>query len=257
MILGLQRPTAAPITYRGKDIYSAQAASEYDEYRRDVQPVFQDPYRHLQPVLPGRPDLLEGDREVQARELAGSGARPDRGVARGGRPAPGRRARPLPAPVLRRPAPARHAGARPHAAPGLHHRRRAGLDARRGRAGAVPERPARLQAEVRDDDPVHHPRPLDRLLPRRRDHGDLQGRIVERGPVETGGHEPAHPTPSSPCSSRSRPDPDPRWTSRIAVDESGCGAPASGAGRPRQPSSLSPWRWDSAPPYCCCSSSAR
>lgn len=48
IILGLQKPTSGSVTYCGKDIYKLSRA-EYDEYRRDVQPVFQDPYGIFNP----------------------------------------------------------------------------------------------------------------------------------------------------------------------------------------------------------------
>lgn len=48
MILGLQRPSSGSVTYCGKDIY-ALARKEYDAFRKDVQPVFQDPYSIFNP----------------------------------------------------------------------------------------------------------------------------------------------------------------------------------------------------------------
>jgi ABC-type oligopeptide transport system ATPase subunit len=48
IILGLQKPTSGSVTYCGKDIYKLSRA-EYDAYRRDVQPVFQDPYGIFNP----------------------------------------------------------------------------------------------------------------------------------------------------------------------------------------------------------------
>jgi peptide/nickel transport system ATP-binding protein len=48
IILGLQRPSQGSITYFGKDIYSLKGA-DFDEYRRDVQAVFQDPYGIFNP----------------------------------------------------------------------------------------------------------------------------------------------------------------------------------------------------------------
>ncbi|HZR39217.1 MAG TPA: ABC transporter ATP-binding protein [Ktedonobacteraceae bacterium] len=48
IILGLQKPTSGSVTYRGKDIYKL-SGKEYDTYRRDVQPVFQDPYGIFNP----------------------------------------------------------------------------------------------------------------------------------------------------------------------------------------------------------------
>jgi ABC-type oligopeptide transport system ATPase subunit len=47
-VLGLQKPTQGSVLYGGKDIFKLSRA-EYDEYRRDVQPVFQDPYAIFNP----------------------------------------------------------------------------------------------------------------------------------------------------------------------------------------------------------------
>jgi peptide/nickel transport system ATP-binding protein len=46
-----------------------------------------------------------------------------------------------------------------------------------------------------------------------------KGQIVERGPVSTVMHEPSHPYTKLLLDSIPQPDPDLRWTSRIAVDE--------------------------------------
>jgi peptide/nickel transport system ATP-binding protein len=48
IILGLQRPTAGAVTYNGKSV-SRLSRAEHDEFRRDVQPVFQDPYAIFNP----------------------------------------------------------------------------------------------------------------------------------------------------------------------------------------------------------------
>jgi oligopeptide/dipeptide ABC transporter ATP-binding protein len=48
IILGLQRPTSGSVTYGGKDIYRL-SGEEFGYYRRDVQPVFQDPYGIFNP----------------------------------------------------------------------------------------------------------------------------------------------------------------------------------------------------------------
>jgi ABC-type oligopeptide transport system ATPase subunit len=48
MILGLQRPTSGSLTYCGKDIYALHGRA-YDTFRKDVQPVFQDPYSIFNP----------------------------------------------------------------------------------------------------------------------------------------------------------------------------------------------------------------
>jgi oligopeptide/dipeptide ABC transporter ATP-binding protein len=47
-ILGLTKPTAGEIRFRGKNIYEMSAA-EWHEYRRQVQPIFQDPYATYNP----------------------------------------------------------------------------------------------------------------------------------------------------------------------------------------------------------------
>lgn len=48
IILALQRPTRGTVTYNGKDVFHL-SRREYDEFRRDVQPVFQDPYSIFNP----------------------------------------------------------------------------------------------------------------------------------------------------------------------------------------------------------------
>lgn len=47
-ILGLTRPTTGTVRFRGKDIYKMSRA-EWAAYRREVQPVFQDPYATYNP----------------------------------------------------------------------------------------------------------------------------------------------------------------------------------------------------------------
>jgi len=47
-LLGLQSPTSGRVTYDGRDI-AKLSRSEYSEFRRDVQPVFQDPYAIFNP----------------------------------------------------------------------------------------------------------------------------------------------------------------------------------------------------------------
>jgi ABC-type oligopeptide transport system ATPase subunit len=46
-----------------------------------------------------------------------------------------------------------------------------------------------------------------------------KGSIVERGPVSKVMHEPSHPYTQLLLDSIPQPDPDDRWTGRIAVDE--------------------------------------
>jgi peptide/nickel transport system ATP-binding protein len=49
ILLGLQKPTAGVATYRGRNI-SRLSRSQNDAFRRDVQPVFQDPYSIFNPI---------------------------------------------------------------------------------------------------------------------------------------------------------------------------------------------------------------
>jgi ABC-type oligopeptide transport system ATPase subunit len=48
MMLGLQKPSKGKVTYDGKDVFKLSRA-EYRQYRKDVQPVFQDPYAIFNP----------------------------------------------------------------------------------------------------------------------------------------------------------------------------------------------------------------
>jgi peptide/nickel transport system ATP-binding protein len=48
ILLGLQKPTSGQATYQGKRINRLSRA-EYNEFRKDVQPVFQDPYSIFNP----------------------------------------------------------------------------------------------------------------------------------------------------------------------------------------------------------------
>ncbi len=48
ILLGLQKPTSGRVTYYGRDIRKLSRA-EYSVFRRDVQPVFQDPYAIFNP----------------------------------------------------------------------------------------------------------------------------------------------------------------------------------------------------------------
>jgi ABC-type oligopeptide transport system ATPase subunit len=49
MLLALQKPTSGSVTYQGRNIFRL-SRREYDDFRRDVQPVFQDPYSIFNPV---------------------------------------------------------------------------------------------------------------------------------------------------------------------------------------------------------------
>ena len=128
---------------------------------------------------PQHPDGVPGP--VHLAEPADDGRRHHRGALRDpprggaqGRPAPqgagppGRRGsqpgvhQPLPAPVLRRSAPAHRHRPRPRAQPGDHHLRRAGLRARRVGAGAGHQPDGEAAGRVQPLLHLHRARPVDR-----------------------------------------------------------------------------------------------
>ena len=49
ILLGLAKPTQGSISYRGNDI-TRQSKADFDQYRREVQAIFQDPYEIFNPV---------------------------------------------------------------------------------------------------------------------------------------------------------------------------------------------------------------
>ncbi|MFI7494581.1 ABC transporter ATP-binding protein [Kocuria sp. M4R2S49] len=79
LVMGLERPTAGQILYKGRDI-TAMSARELREYRRNVQVIFQDPYSSLNPRMTVGDIVAEAwevhpnsvarkDRAAQVREL--------------------------------------------------------------------------------------------------------------------------------------------------------------------------------------------
>ena len=171
--------------------------------------IFQDPYASLNPRHPvgaiiAEPFHIHGiDGRPEARGAGADGA---------GRPQP-RALQPLPARVLRRPAPAhrRGAGARPQ--PALDRGRRAGLGARRLDPGPDPQPAEGPAARARPDLPVHLPRPrrgAPRLRPHRRDvprphrRGGRRRRPL-RGPAPPLHRRPAVGRPEGPSGRRPRP----------------------------------------------------
>ena len=159
---------AARSTSRASDI-AHLSRKELKPLRRDMQMIFQDPYSSLNPrktvgSIIGEPFVIH---ERRARR-AGKRKKRVQELMEHGRAQP-RALQPLPARVLRRPAPAHRRRARDRAEAEADRRRRAGLRARRLDPGAD-HQPARgPPARARPDDRLHRPRPL-RRAPRVRPH---------------------------------------------------------------------------------------
>jgi ABC-type oligopeptide transport system ATPase subunit len=227
-ILGLQKPTAGTITYGGKDIFKLNR-TEYDEYRRNVQPVFQDPYSIFNPFY--RVDRVLW-KAVKKFDLA-----------------PTREAglalieESLQAVSLD---PDQVLGRYPHQLSGGQRQRimLARIHMLRPAFVIADEPVSMLDAQIRKMF-------LDILLDFQRAHGmttlfithDLstvyylggqvmvinKGEIVERGPVTEVMHTPTHPYTRLLLDSIPAPDPDARWTTRITVNESGATPPTDTA----------------------------
>jgi oligopeptide/dipeptide ABC transporter ATP-binding protein len=218
IILGLQRPTSGSVTYNGKDIFHLNG-QEYDAYRRDVQPVFQDPYGIFNPFY--RVDRVFW-RAIEKFELAKGRADGLRLIEES-----------LQAVDLR---PADVLGRYPHQLSG-------GQRQRVMLARVHMLRPAFIIADepVSMLDAAIRVMFLNVLLDFREKYGmttlfithDLstayylggetmvisQGRIVERGRAEDVITQPAHPYTQQLIASVPVPDPDARWTDRLEVSE--------------------------------------
>ncbi|TAK25356.1 MAG: ABC transporter ATP-binding protein [Chloroflexota bacterium] len=218
IILGLQHPTAGRVLYNGKNIFKLDSA-EYDRYRRDVQPVFQDPYGIFNPFY--RVDRVFW-RPIEKFGLAKSKANGLQLIEES-----------LHAVDLR---PADVLGRYPHQLSG-------GQRQRVMLARVHMLRPAFIIADepVSMLDAAVRVMFLNVLLDFREKYGmttlfithDLstayylggetmvisQGRIVERGRAEDVITKPAHPYTRQLIASVPVPDPDSRWTDRLEVSE--------------------------------------
>ena len=127
-IVRLYKPTGGRILFDGQDVTEVEGA-ELRKLRRRFQMIFQDPYASLDPRMTagahvGEPldihDMgTKAERRERVRELLSTvGLNPDYGE-------------PVPARVLRRPAPAHRRGPRARPGPGPDRRGRAHLRARR------------------------------------------------------------------------------------------------------------------------------
>ncbi|WP_432876168.1 ABC transporter ATP-binding protein [Kribbella sp. CA-245084] len=217
-VLGLQKPTAGSVLYGGKDIFKL-SRSEYDAYRRDVQPVFQDPYAIFNPFYRVDRVLWKAVKKFKLASTREAGLKLIEESLQAVRLEPEN--------VL---------GRYPHQLSGGQRQRimLARVHMLRPSFIIADEPVSMLDAQVRK----HF---LDILLDFQREHGmttlfithDLstvyylggevmvitKGQIVERGPVATVMHEPEHPYTKLLLDSIPSPDPDQRWTTRIQVDE--------------------------------------
>lgn len=220
IILGLQKPTSGSVTYNGKDIFGL-SRSEYADYRRNVQPVFQDPYAIFNPLYRVDRVLWKAVKKFKLASSREAGEEIIEESLRAVRLDPGR--------VL---------GRYPHQLSGGQRQRvmLARVHMLRPAFVIADEPVSMLDAQVRKLF-------LDILLDFQRDYqmttlfithdlstvyylgGDVmvitRGDIVEKGPVATVMHEPSHPYTKLLLDSVPQPDPDLRWTDRITVDEHG------------------------------------
>lgn len=224
-VLGLQKPTAGTVTYGGKDIFKLSRA-EYDEYRRNVQPVFQDPYSIFNPFYRVDRVLWKAVKKFNLAATREAGLSLIEESLQAVSLDPGR--------VL---------GRYPHQLSGGQRQRimLARIHMLRPAFVIADEPVSMLDAQIRKLF-------LDILLDFQRDHGmttlfithDLstvyylggqvmvitKGEIVERGPVTSVMHTPSHPYTRLLLDSIPQPDPDHRWTTRIKVDDEESTPPA-------------------------------
>ncbi|HEY6738345.1 MAG TPA: ABC transporter ATP-binding protein [Actinopolymorphaceae bacterium] len=217
IVLGLQKPTAGTVTYSGKDIFSL-SKQEYEEYRRNVQPVFQDPYAIFNPFYRVDRVMWKAVKKFGLASNRTDGLKLIENSLRAVKLDPEK--------VI---------GRYPHQLSGGQRQRimLARVHMLRPAFIIADEPVSMLDAQVRK----HF---LDILLDFQREHGmttlfithDLstvyylggdvmvitKGEIVERGPVERVMHEPDHPYTKLLLASVPQPDPDQRWTDRIELD---------------------------------------
>ena len=177
-IMGLTRgaQVSGRALFEGQDLLTAEPPSELRAIRgAKIGMIFQDPLSSLHPFYKVGWQIVEMIRLHDHEMSKDAGPQAGRRTARSGRhPAAGPAGRRLPAPVLRRHAPAGHDrhgdGAQPRAA----HRRRADHRARRDRAGAGPRGDAAAAGGVRHRGHPDHPRPRRDRRGRRRGRGDVR-----------------------------------------------------------------------------------
>ena len=174
-IMQLPRPNSGRVLFDGADM-TQLSGDELRKTRTRMKMIFQDPISSLNPRRKVEDIIAEGLRIWKIGSERGTADQGRRGDARG-RPRPGVATRPAPAPVLRRPVPAHLDRAGGHHRTEVDHLRRAGLGARRVRAGADPEPARRHEGALRPHLDLHRARPRgreERERPHRR-HVSRQG----------------------------------------------------------------------------------
>ena len=173
IILRLEEPTSGDVLFQGRSILG-YSKHEMQALRREMQIIFQDPFSSLNPRktvghIVGEPLLRPRSEEPPGAGGAGAG------TAGGGGAAPGAHAA-LPAPVLRRTAPAhrRRPGARPQAQ--ADHLRRGGLGPGRLDPGPGDQPAQGPPGGVRPDLSLHLPRPERRRARQRPRGGHVPGK---------------------------------------------------------------------------------
>ena len=169
-ILRLIEPTSGSVFFEGEDVTTA-GTSRLRQLRREMQMIFQDPYASLNPRMTVRDaSWASRSRSTACRRATGE---VDELLDAGGPVARARR--PVPARVLRRPAPAGRHRPGPRPRPQAGGLRRAGVRARRVHPGPGAQPAGGPAGPAGPDLPVHRPRPERRPPHRRPGGGDVPG----------------------------------------------------------------------------------
>ena len=188
-IVRLHEPTEGSVIFEGRDI-SKLGTRALRPLRREMQMIFQDPYASLNPrkrvgSIIGTPLKIHGVEKSQRRAARA-------GAARDGRPLPGA-LQPVPARVLRGPAPADRGRAGPRPQPEADRGGRTGLGARRLDPVPDAEPPGRSPEGAEPDLHLHRPRSRGRSARERPDRRDVP-RQARRALAGRGSLPPADPS---------------------------------------------------------------
>ena len=178
-----------------------------------------EPLRGAESPVPGRATRLRTAVGPRHRGPGGAG-RADRGGAGGRRAAPGRRLpRPTPERTVRRRATARRDRPGARARPGVHRRRRTGVDARRERAHGHPAPVRGAQGDAGPLDAVHLSRPLHDQSPHRPDDDHVPREPRRAGPDRERDLGAVTPVTESLLEAVPTPDPDTARAGTESEDE--------------------------------------